>query len=58
MKRGSVCDIPAEGVELAGDEIDLFGRQGDRAISADGGRKTFRIHDRNRAAGFLFNSPP
>jgi hypothetical protein len=25
MKRGSVRDIPAEGVELTGDEINLLG---------------------------------
>jgi hypothetical protein len=58
MKRVSVRDIPAEGVDLTGDEIDLLGRQGDHAISEDGGRKTFRIHDRNGAAYFLFNPPP
>jgi hypothetical protein len=37
MKRGSVRDIPAEGVELTGDEINLLGRVtvlGDQPMAA------------------------
>ena len=55
--HSSIRYVAAEGVELTGDEIDLLGREGDRAISAHGSREVFRIHDRDGATDLLFYPP-
>jgi len=54
---GSVLDVAAEGIELAGDEVDLFRGEEARAAAFDSEGDVLGVHHRHGAASLGFDIP-